>query len=291
MDVGGTGIKGTFADEKGKVNGKILQFASKSKESKTEIVNNFCRIIKEIWNSINDGNKALTGIAMACPGPFDYANGVFLIKELGKYNAVYNVSLPDEILKAKAENDMYFLDESCSFRFINDVEAYARGAYTRQEIKKYSRILFLCIGTGCGSAFMADGKICTDTFQGVPENGWVYAVPFRESVIDDYISARGIESLGKKHLKKQLTPHEISKMYDEGIPSAIAVYKEFGYNLKEAIEPIVLNFNADAVVLGGKISRSAHMFIKPLEEGCKGIKILIEPDTSKMTCIGLESLF
>ena len=83
--------------------------------------------------------------------------------------------------------------------FRHDVEAFARGVYRFGMKKQQEKVLCLCIGTGAGSAFLENGEALKKKTEAVPENGWIYNSAFRDSILDDYLSVRGLKTQQRDH--------------------------------------------------------------------------------------------
>ena len=94
----------------------------------------------------------------------------------------------------------------------------------------FSKVMYLCIGTGCGSAFSIDGCLSTDETKGIPPKGWVYNTPFRDSIIDDYISIRGLKELSGKFMKEPLSGLDLFHLAQKNDSNALACFLEFGKN-------------------------------------------------------------
>lgn len=285
FDVGGTGIKGSLSKSN---NFSVIvrkNFPSHSNLGKDEIVQHFSNMIyalfKEASLSIEDEDF---DVSMAFPGPFDYERGISYMKGLNKYDSIYGLSFKN-LLKEKIKTQ--FNKRDVSLYFIHDVEAYALGVLDSYPLSN-QRTFFLAIGTGAGSAFSIDGQIVKDR-EDIPDNGWCYYLPYKDSIIDDYISIRGIINIGKKYLGEAIDPLEIENMAKAGNLSAKKVYEEFSENLSEAIAPILEKFRASTIVLGGNISKGFQLFKHPFNElmNDKGINIIIEVDTSNMIFKGL----
>jgi glucokinase len=230
---------------------------------------------------------------MAFPGPFDYNKGISLMKGLAKYESLYQVSIPAQMISlGKKENFSFIPQSEGDFKFINDVEAYARGVMDKRKLLQGFRVIYLCIGTGAGSAYSIDGQISTDYSENIPQNGWIYPVPFKASIIDDYISVRGINKLARKYCNNSFSPLELSKMAILGNSQAVNAYIEFGENLSLALLPLLTRFQANTFVIGGNISRSSELFLTPVEESCMklGIAVIIESDTSRQIMMGLTMI-
>lgn len=214
LDVGGTEIKAA-AVENGTLLTEIMHFSAQSDAFASVILDNFAKIINEVR-----GEHELDRICFAFPGPFDYENGICLIKGLAKYDSIYGFNLK-----------RYFSDRFDVPRenvtFINDVAGFALGETNFGKAAGAERAMFICIGTGCGSAFTYKNKLCGEEVHGVPPHGYVYPTPFLDGCIDDYISKRGIISLSKEIVGLELDGKELEKMAGfrkrEGSPSIRSV--------------------------------------------------------------------
>src|SRR5881396_2722915 len=93
----------------------------------------------------------------------------------------------------------------CPVKIINDAAMQALGSY------RGGRMLFLGLGTGLGSAMIADGVI---------EPLELGHLPFRKKTFEDYVGERGLEKRGKKkwtkdvfatveHLSAAMEPDEV----------------------------------------------------------------------------------
>ena len=94
---------------------------------------------------------SIAGAGFAFPGPFDYKNGISLMKEINKYDSIYGVSIETEIKKKLP------ILQKIPFKFLHDIEAFALGEYYFGLDAKPNRVFCLCIGTGTGSAFFLIG--------------------------------------------------------------------------------------------------------------------------------------
>lgn len=280
IDVGGTELKVAAVNEEGKIVGNIRHFDADSGAGCEEIFDNMANVIKSVIKEIKE---MPTSIGMAFPGPFDYENGVCLIKGLGKYGNIYNKSVPDEIKKRIPE-----LKEK-PFLFVHDVEAFAIGAYCYGESKGRGKTMFVCIGTGTGTAFIKDGKVLKNCEDGAPKDGWIYEAPYKDGKIDEYLSVRGLKRVAKEVTGDELTGLEIYNLCKEGDPKGFEVYDRFGEDVCAALSKYINDFNPNVLVFGGQISKSFEFFGKGVEKLCKekGIRIEIIHNTSSMTVKGL----
>ena len=284
IDVGGSEIKALIFNEKGdSLTGEIKHFPANSDLSKEEIFLNFSQII----NHFTSENYNITGIGMAFPGPFDYKNGISLMKKISKYDSIYRCNIEEEI---KRLNNNWI--NNCKFVFIHDIAAFALGCCENRPNLKQKRVMYLCIGTGAGTAFTNNGKI-VDNSSFLPKNGWVYDTKFKKSTIDDYISIRGLKHLSEKYFNKNIDGYNLQKLAESGNKLAVELFNEFGDEVKEAISPFLKKYRVQNLILGGQISKGFLFFSKTLESYCskKGINIECVYDTSTNICLGVFKLF
>ncbi len=286
MDVGGTQIKAqTYLNSA--FSGEISVYNAKSGGGKEEIFRNFAEIIRTQLAALPAGEQSLSGVGMAFPGPFDYRNGVSLMQGLGKYDAIYGCSIPQEIKALLPQ-----LTGDVPFVFLHDVEAFAIGEVRFGAAANSRRAIHLCIGTGAGSAFTENGIVLKKAAKGVPENGWIYNTPFRGSIIDDYVSVRGLASISGRYFENAPDGAALATLCEKGDFRAENVFAEFGKDVCDALAPFLKEFQPDTLVLGGQISKSFGRFGAELTELCRAqnIKIEVCPNTSQSIVKGLLSV-
>ena len=248
LDVGGTEIKGGVFDVSGALLGGIRNFQAKAGENPDTIFENFCHIISDLGGGFP--KEKLEGIGMAFPGPFDYEQGISLMRGLNKYDQIYGMRIPEELRKRSRKL------ERVKILFRHDVEAFARGVYRFGMKKQQEKVLCLCIGTGAGSAFLENGEALKKKTEAVPENGWIYNSAFRDSILDDYLSVRGLKRLSREIMGEEMDGKRLSELCSEKNPGALKVYREFGKILYEGILPFLDSFKPQALILGGQITKS-----------------------------------
>ena len=281
LDIGGTQIKGCISDKEGNIKGKIAIFDSLSNMVAEVIFGNLVHIVANFMAETSGGS--LQGIGLAFPGPFDYEKGICLMREVGKYESIFGRSIEMEMKKRMASIN------EVPFYFLNDVTAFALGEIRLGEAMHAKKGFCICIGTGMGSAFFADGEVVTEQGDGVPENGWLYKQPYGESIADDYISVRGLAKLSKSICKMELSGQQLYELCLHGNKDALTVYKEFGNDLKEILLPVLDEFKPEMIVLGGQISNSFAFFGESLLAECqhRNIRICIDSKTSERTLQGI----
>lgn len=269
LDVGGTSISAAVVSSKGHFILPAKHYRANSKSSKQTILNNLARIIKE-QHLLKANNIDIAGIGIGFPGPFDYKNGISLLKGIGKFDSIYGVNIKKEL------KSMLGLD--LDIQFCNDADLYCMGECVFGVGKDYNRCICICIGTGIGSGFFADGKL-VKSGPNVPLNGWIYNTPYRNGIADEYVSATGIRKmmLNYPETAKIKTVKELAHAAYAGLPRAVDIFNEFGEMLCDVVAGFAIDFMADCLILGGDVSRSHDLFDKPLTERLAEYNIKVLP--------------
>lgn len=287
LDVGGTYIKGAlFSDEIKEQYTEIHYYPAQSDETKEVILTNFETIFKDLLFEYDKSEWMVDTIAVAFPGPFDYEKGICLIQRLGKFNQLYKVNLLSELqrMQRKKENQQF---RHARIFFKNDAEAFAFGENNHSQAVKGA---YFTIGTGLGSTFIEKQQAVHGT-EGIPDSGMIYNQPFKESIIDDYASARGLEKVIQEHYLSALSGAELYKQAKEGSSTALTVFQIFGKQLGQAIAPFISSYMPEEVAFGGQISKSFCYFEDGLKEalGAKNRQVVlrVSEDTTLRTLEGL----
>lgn len=257
-DIGGSHITAALVDL---ATGAIAD-SSKVKEpvnaasDATDILAHWTRAIKQVLTAAGNNIDAI-GIAM--PGPFDYAEGISLIKGVAKYESLYGMN----IRAALSES----LEFSGKIFFENDASCFALGEAWAGEGVGCSRMVAVTLGTGLGGTFLQDNVILHNG-QGVPSDGYIYHLPFRNGIAEDYISSRWL--LNEYHQRTGLRLKEVKYMgelAEKQDAVALTLFAEMGSALGEVLAPWLRDFKAERVVIGGNI-RKAHPFFLPSLRTC-----------------------
>lgn len=287
LDVGGTSIKlGAFSPA-GESLISPASFPSKSKAGREELLDNFASILRQ---GAQMAGGAVEDIRMAFPGPFDYARGVSQMQGLDKYDALYGVSLP-QALGARLAGDALF-SPPLSFRFCNDIHAFALGAMVFAPALRRGRALYVCLGTGCGSAFSDAGRMDDDPLAGRCPHGWIYGLPYGDGIVDDALSVRGLRQLAETEPALPKDGLGLSQAAQAGDAGARRVFSQFGARLAEILPPLLEEYGAAHLVLGGNLTRSFEWFGAPLQRYCDANGVALQTcfDTSGWAMRGLLAL-
>jgi glucokinase len=157
---------------------------------------------------------------------------------------------------------------------------------------QYRRAICLTLGTGIGSGFAEAGQLIAQR-DDVPDNGWVYRLPYRSGIADDYISRRGLLELARE-LGINLLGRDVKELAESacrGEEASILLFNTFGRRMAEALETTLKAFNPDIVVLGGQISKSGQLFAPGFRHELirNGINtsVAISKDSLRSTLLGI----
>lgn len=219
-----------------------------------------------------EGEPSKAGIRVAIPGPFDYKNGVFLMKH--KFSAVYGESFT---------RLAGFNGKAC---FIHDVNCMLLGEVASGAGKGYKRAALIALGTGLGFSMYVDGKVLTNE-TGSPLVS-IWKLPYRDGILEDYVSKRGIVG---RYGDPAISVKEIARRAFSGDEKAKAVFAETGDMIGENVAPILKEYRISILLLGGQISRSAELFLPALKARLgKAISVLPVSDIDNATFNGLRAL-
>ena len=283
LDVGGTELKGAPVGN-GVLLAPLQHFPAQAKEDAGPLLDHFARVFREL-DARSGASGPVGGLRLAFPGPFDYENGICLLRGLDKYDALYGVDLRRELFTRLRDR----VQASEDIRFINDVAAFALGEIRYGNAAGSRRSLSVCIGTGCGSAFGLGDSLAPEGSPGVPPGGYLYSAPFLDSCIDDYISKRGLMALCAQRLGQPMEGARLAALCARGDREALACFEEFGIRLRDALAPFLQEFRPQCLCLGGQITRSFSYFGAPLSHRCSllGVALYVTADTSVRALQGL----
>ncbi|MCW5953009.1 MAG: ROK family protein [Propionibacteriaceae bacterium] len=201
--------------------------------------------------SINAPDQATWGVAI--PGPFDYDRGIGRFERVAKFEALNGIDLGAAIRPALAAG---------TIRFLNDADAFGIGEVAAGAARNHRRVVCLTLGTGVGSAFIADGYPVKSDDQ-VPPNGFVHVLTHAGRDLEDWMSRRALRRAYAHATGQDLDVIDIAALARAGDPVAIEVWRTALDAMTETIAPWIRRFGADIVVIGGAIARSWDL-VEPL---------------------------
>lgn len=219
----------------------------------------------------------LAGVSFGFPNPFDYAAGISYMRH--KYASLYGRNVR-EILADR------FGVAVQAVTFVNDASAFLLGELYFGAAIGLEKAIGITLGTGVGSAFAASGRIVTQA-EGVPNEGFLWNVPYNGRTVEDFVSTRGIRELYREAGGDDIEVREIADMaaYND---RARATMDRFGTILGKVLKTTCSDFRAQGIVLGGAISRSAQLFLPTAQEQLKdsGARLLVSKLFDKAALLG-----
>jgi glucokinase len=271
LDVGGTHVTAALVDIDGETVGTRSREHVDADASADVILDSYASAARAL------GGQAITHWGVAMPGPFDYAHGVALFHNVGKYESLYNVDVRTPLA---ARLDVH----PSHVHFINDADAFAVG---EAHLRGVERLVGITLGTGIGSGWFADGQPQSDG-PGVPQGGRINDPNVPGADIEKRISRRTIRENYLAATGSPLDVREIAERGRAGEDAAIAVLTDAFGALGSELGPRLRDFGAEVLVLGGSISASWDLF-EPWFEAAAGRplpEIVVSDDPERSALLG-----
>lgn len=207
---------------------------------------------------------AASSWTVAMPGPFDYAQGVGDFAGVGKFGSLAGVDLRAELatrLQVPPEQ----------VRFLNDAVAYGIGEWSATA-ERPRRFVCITLGTGVGSAWLADGEP-VESGPEVPPHGWAHLLTWRRRPLEDTVSTRAIRGDYLRRTGIETDVRSIASAVRDGDEAAVAAWGHALRALGAALGPWLRSFGAQQLVVGGAMSRSWDVLELPLAEGIRAVGV------------------
>jgi glucokinase len=193
---------------------------------------------------------------VAVPGPFDYAAGIGLFHDVGKFDALYGVDVGAELSRRLP---------APALRFLNDADAFGVGEYVSGAAAGHPRAVCLTLGSGVGSAFLDRGVPVNDGPL-VPPDGSAHLLLHEGRPLEETVSRRAIRAAyGTDGPDVQV----IAERARGGDAHAKSVLDNAFHALGTNIGPWVTTFGATVLVVGGSIAASWDLVEGPLRAGLR----------------------
>lgn len=222
--------------------------------------------------------SGISGIGVAIPGPFDFREGVFRMEH--KFGAV----------RGRTFRSLAGVPADMPMRFMHDVHAALTGAVRMLGIRGDTALVTL--GTGLGFGFTRGGRVQANE-KGSPARS-LYNLPYRDGILEDYVSARGIRNLyAGLGGDPGLTPLQIASRAGFGEQAARDAFSAAGALLAEYLAPVLEEYRIDTLLFGGQISRSFVLMEGPVRKALGRLPWLHRIDALPEGAVfqGLASLF
>ncbi|MFG1811659.1 ROK family protein [Streptomyces sp. NPDC049040] len=220
------------------------------------------------------GLAAGTGLpwGVALPGPFDYEGGIALYTGVGKFDALHGTDLRAALMEGLPQRPG-------SVSFLNDADAFLVGEWLSGAAAGSSRCAGITLGTGVGSAFLADGTL-REEGPGVPPEGRVDLLEIAGRPLEDVVSRRALRAAYLRLAgQDRAAPASganaagppdvdgIAALAAGGDPLAQSVLRTAFEALGETLGPRLRDFGATVLVVGGSITGSWELIGPMLRDG------------------------
>jgi len=203
---------------------------------------------------------------VAIPGPFDYARGIGLFENVGKFDSLRGVDVR-AALQGAIEPRPTFV------HFLNDADAFGVGEYVQGAARDAARVVCITLGTGIGSAYLVDGEP-TNEGSGVPPEGSAHLIEYLGKPLEETVSRRAIISAYAAAAGLALPDapdvREIADLAREGRQPAADVIDDAFRSLGAALASSLELFGATRLVIGGSMAKSWDLVEPAIRAGLAG---------------------
>jgi glucokinase len=193
--------------------------------------------------------REVAGLAIAICGPFDIDAGISRMRGVHKFEEIYGIDLGAALRHRSMVSEL-------PIRFARDAESAGTGESLAGAGAGVDRVLTVTVGTGLGTCL-------TERAQPVEFIGdlGVEHLAMRETPwggrADDVLSAHGLaDRLGA-------AMSDLRAAVDD--PTNMEIVRDHGTRLGTFLAPVVIEFDAHLVVIGGGFSAAFDRFGPPLQ--------------------------
>lgn len=240
VDIGGSHITSALVDI---TTGKIIEETYQRRHvdafgSMELIIAEWAAVIR---SSFLAAGLPVSMIGIAMPGPFDYDEGISLLKDQGKFINLYQqnvgVLLADKLNICPKQ-----------IKWMNDASCFLQGEILGKLEFANKKVLGFTLGTGFGSSIFSEGSI-------VDADMW--QMPYKDSIAEDYTATRWFT--GRYYELSGRKIANVKELLDLAI--AVEIFAEFSENFSEIIAMGIEKYHPEAIIIGGNIAQSHDRFL------------------------------
>lgn len=163
----------------------------------------------------------------------------------------------------------------------NDANCFAVGERVFGDGAQFDDFVGLITGTGMGAGIIKSGHLVQDQNCGAGEFGMI---PYLNHNYEYYCSGQfftntyGIEG------------HEMARRANQGNSDAILAFEAYGHHLGMGIKTIMYTVDPQAVIIGGSLSKSYHLYEKAMWEEIKSFPYSISLKNFKIMPSKMEEI-
>lgn len=255
LEVGGTHATGSWVNADGwrVLPSSFVRCPVRADGSATQILDALAGCLRQL------GDLADRTVGVAIPGPFDYPNGIGQFRDVGKFDALCGVDVRAGLIARLPAPPRDVV-------FVNDAGGFGLGEWLTGPARGTSRAVAITLGTGVGSAFVAEGELVSSG-PNVPPCGYVYRLIIDGRPLESVVSRRAIRARYAVAADIELDVREIAERAAGGDPVAYRAFTEPLRSLGTALAPWLDRFDAEVLVVGGAMSRSWPLVEDALRHG------------------------
>ncbi len=264
LDIGGTNIRCALFHTDKETPVSINKIATTA-EGQTAIQ----RIIQIVEQNLPNDRK-LIGIAAAAPGSVDVRqNKVILAPNIAGWEQIELGAILEDHFKVKVLVN-------------NDARLAAIGEWKRGAGRGHDDILYFTISTGLGGGVITGGRVLQGTIGIASELGHIVLQDNgpqcgcgKRGHFEAFSSGTGIQNFVQQKIKegfsttlesKTPSTKEIAQAAIAGDSLAQEAFQRAGYYLGIGVANYLHIFNPSCVILGGGVSQSEELFLKPFRD-------------------------
>ncbi len=262
IDIGGTKIAIGIVDRDGHIRQKV--------ELPTDVPAGFDHAMRRVRAALSDcarqAGVELSGIGVGCAGEVDAAIG--MLRNVNNLPGWEGCN-PVEVLAREF---------GVTVALENDADAAALGEVRWGSAKARGRVVFVTVGTGIGASVILDNKVYRGVGHCHPEIGHHIIDPAgppctcgTQGCWESWASGPALAQWARKSAPpgydpEKITAQRICEEAEKGNSWAQQAVEHEAYYLGLGLANIVNIFAPQAILLGGSVMKSAHLFLGRIRE-------------------------
>lgn len=247
VDIGGSHITVSLVDlaSRTAVAGTMLRTSIDAAADKESIIKAWSSVIRECFGQ---AQLPPSRIGVAMPGPFDYEQGISLMKDQGKFASLYGGNVRQLLASSIGL-------EPDNIRFTNDAACFLQGELFGGVARNHRQVVGITLGTGFGSAVASADQVWDADLWQKPFGGKIAEESFsHRGLLQRYNKLTGITVSGVR---------ELAALADSDY-QARQCFVEMGTGLGQFLAPLIQEISGTLLVVGGNIAKAFELFATPL---------------------------
>lgn len=184
-------------------------------------------------------HENVKGIGIGVPSLVDTTEGiVYDVQNLPGWEEVHLKSITEDRFQLPVQVN-------------NDANCFVLGEYHFGKGKPFDSLIGLNIGTGFAGGIIIHGRLYEGRNCGAGEFG---TIPFKDTILEHYCGGLFFE---REHRR---SGDKLAEKAEKGDIRARAAFQEYGRYVGFAMKSILYNYDPEAIILGGSVSKSYPFF-------------------------------